>query len=497
MNNRHRILTSAMAATIAATLGTQAAQAADVYMRAESFSRALPGVAAPVTMWGYKSCTDGTFAVCDAVASSPGPEIVVPPGDSSLTIHLYNGLAEPTSVMIPGQTKPMAPVTFTPAGDTRARIRAFDKEVAPGSSDSFTWSNLRPGTYLYQSASHVQLQVHMGLYGAMSSDAATGEVYVGVPYAQARTVIFSEVDPSLHSPPKAANLTVDGYRPSVFLINGQSFGFTDPVPVTAVPVSNPGFEDPDCGGGGTCVVNALGNYTNGTATGWTITGAGGAGVFDPVSAIVPTEGDQVGWSSGSTLAQVLTESLQANQTYTLTVDVGDRSDMAFPGYTVGLYAGGTLLVEQVGTAASVTSGWASSTVTYAAGATPPPGALEIRLKSAGSQAEFDNVRLVKSPIVATPGPLVTATIGQRVLLRLLNAGLQNRAPQLLGGHFEIVGEDGHRSPVSHLQYNTLLPAGKALDVVFTPAAPGTYTLYDRRLGLSNGTGQLGHIVVTP
>jgi FtsP/CotA-like multicopper oxidase with cupredoxin domain len=93
--------------------------------------------------------------------------------------------------------------------------------------------------------------------------------------------------------------------------------------------------------------------------------------------------------------------------------------------------------------------------------------------------------------------LVTVQTGKRLLLRLVNAGLQNRAPQLVGGTFEIVAEDGHATPVSHQQYNTLLPAGKALDLLFVAPAPGTYTLYDRRLGLSNGSGQLGHIVVTP
>ncbi len=324
MKNRHRIIISAVAVGLAAALGTSTAQAAEVYLRAESFTKALPdGV--NVTMWGYSSC-NADFSACGA-PSSPGPEISVPAGESTLTINLLNGLAsEATSVMIPGQTKALTPQTFDD-GLGRSRIRAFDVEAAVGGpAVAYTWSNLRPGTYLYQSASHVQLQVQMGLYGAMVHDAAAGEAYAGVPYAQSRTVVFSEIDPALHDPvPKAANLTVDGYRPSYFLLNGE-------------------------------------------------------------------------------------------------------------------------------------------------------------------------------PFEAGADPLATVAPSDRLLLRLVNAGLQNRAPQLLGGYYEIIAEDGFRAPVPRLQYNTLLPAGKALDVLFTGGA-GSYPLYDRRLGLVNGLstngGQQGRIVVSP
>ena len=120
----------------------------------------------------------------------------MPPDDSTLTIHLQNMLPEATAVMIPGQTKSMAPQTMTDT-QSRTRIRAFDAEAATGGgTQDYTWNNLRPGTYMYQSASHVQLQVQMGLYGAMVHD---------------------------YAPP--------------------------PAPTTAVVVSNAGFEGPDCAAG--------------------------------------------------------------------------------------------------------------------------------------------------------------------------------------------------------------------------------------------------------
>lgn len=684
MKNTHRTLLSALVASVLSMTALTAAQAADVYLRAESFVKAIPSDAAgtatqPVTMWGYSAC-DAGFANCSA-PSSPGPEITVPPGDTSLTIHLQNQLPEATSLMIPGQTKAMTPQTFT-GGDGRQRIRAFDVEApASGGTRDYAWSDLRPGTYLYQSGSHVQLQVQMGLYGAMVHDAEmippadppaevaiqnasfespdcsagapctvdalrgnwttsatgwtvtgvagvfrpissgppgiaptdgdqvgfsnggtlaqvlTGTVvaadtvytltvdvgdradsgfpgytlglyaggallaqyagaassvttgwttstvtyvsgatppagdleirltsaggqtefdnvrltageavpcmtapcaYSGVEYDRSKVILFSEIDPALHDPaPTPANLTVDGYRPRYFLLNGEPF-----VAARAVNLVNAGFEDPDCDTA-TCIVDAVrGNYAT-SATGWTVAGGAG-GVFAPLAAIIaPTEGDQVGWSSGATLSQVLAETPVAGTTYTLSVDVGDRTDAAFPGYTVALYAGGAPLVQQAGASGSVTNGWTTATVTYTATGSET-GPLEIRLSSAGSQTEFDNVRLFASqatsaPAVAGSADLLTAAPGERLLLRLLNAGLQNRAPQLLGGYFEIVAEDGHTAPVRRRQYNTLLPAGKSLDVLFVPGAEGTYALYDRRLGLVNGSatqgGQLGHIVV--
>ncbi|MDH4260604.1 MAG: multicopper oxidase domain-containing protein [Gammaproteobacteria bacterium] len=793
-------------------------------------------------MWGYSSC-DSTFTTCTA-PSSPGPEITVPAGDSSLIVHLQNTLPENTSIMIPGQTKPMVPQLVG------GRVHAFDAEAAVGGgTQNYTWIDLRPGTYMYQSGSHVQLQVQMGLYGSMTHDAASGQAYAGVAYDQAKTVVFSEIDPLLHgsggglvtspilatsfeSPivasgseattadnwtvtgragvfyPAGASilvptngsqvgwsyaqgqlsqvtgepLTADttyqldvdvgdrtdtpfaGYTVGLYANNGllaqdsaltpnagflkSTITFTAPaghsalgqpleirlastqpaLPVTTpITVNNPSFEAPNVANG------AEGN----TATGWVVTV--GAGVFDPASNAIlqPTLGSQAGWGSGvGRLSQVTGETVAANATYALEVDVGDRSDVDFAGYTVGLYANGTPLqadtnslspnsgflkstisftvptghpavgqrleVRLAGTdvsppvpvqiavlnasfespdcvlngtnttACSATTGgraannatswsqgggenasragvfdpadtalsppdsdqagWSynqrqlrqqlpttenlkpsttytlsvkvgkrtgtpfagysvglydgdvplardintltildgtftTSTVSFTTPANQPSGRrLQIRLASTivgttnttnrtyfddvrlervstvqrrsyfdniilrktmedTARTVFDQVTLVKTTTTpgttgkaanatvdgylpryflingsGTPTDLVTATAGQRVLLRLVNAGLQNRAPQLVGGYFEIVGEDGHRTPVSHQQYNTLLPAGKSLDVIFevpADAAPGTvYTLYDRRLGLSNGSGQLGHIVVS-
>lgn len=831
MNNRQLHSTGRLAAAIAATLCAAGAQAADVYLRAESFVKSLPG-GGSVTMWGYSAC-DASFSTC-GTPSSPGPEIVVPAGDSSLTVHLQNNLREPTSIMIPDQAKSMAPVSFTDA-QGRKRISSFDAETAPGGGvQAYTWPNLRPGTYLYQSGTHVQLQVQMGLYGAVVSDAATSTAYPGVTYAQSKTLVFSEIDPVLHqsytSPLLASSFESPDADPGAELASAGGWSVTgrggvfDPV-ADATVVATDGEQtgwvagggvlalaagalgpdtsyalsvdvgdrsDTDFGGysvglyaGGTLLASdadqatpstgfvtrslslpagaptmaghygqpleirlsstagaiagtpvtvtgnsfelpAVADGTEGTtANGWALSGAGAGGVFNPAVSIVPqpSDGSQAGWSNGQRqLAQTLGETLAADTTYSVAVDVGDRSDTPFAGYRIGLYAAGNLLAETSNAftpdsafqtanltftapasvtagqalelrlasttaapaptgvtvtnfsfedpnvangggdplfgATTIPTGWTRSganagvydplvnftgqtgdqiglsrqqatltqapagevlaanttytltvdvgrsplatfggysvqllagttviaTATYTGG-DPNPGligafktatgtvsipathaqlgqALSIRLASTStsstartyfdnvrltkvtadtSRTYFDNVRITKTPpdprrtlfdkvsLTASavgkaanaldrsthledgyrpaqfllngesgPTTLVTAAPGDRVLLRLVNAGLQNRAPQLIGGYFEIVAEDGNRSPVARQQYNALLPPGKSLDVLFVaPATPGTYTIYDRRLGLSNGTGQIGRIVVSP
>ena len=103
-------------------------------------------------------------------------------------------------------------------------------EIAAGLDGDYSWAaaDLRPGTYLYESGSHVQLQVHMGLYGAVVHDAPDAScatapcAYPGVPYTTSTLMLFSEVDPVLHSPATPANLTPDGYRPRILLMNGAA-----------------------------------------------------------------------------------------------------------------------------------------------------------------------------------------------------------------------------------------------------------------------------------
>ncbi|NTV94762.1 MAG: cadherin-like domain-containing protein [Thiobacillus sp.] len=212
-----------------------------------------------VPMWGYASCT-ASFASCGPV-TVPGPALTVLPADGSLTVHLKNTLPEPTSLVIPGQAiSDPVPVwtdgTSGPRGaDLSKRVRSFTHEAAAGGGlADYAWAALKPGTYLYESGSHPQVQVQMGLYGSLSKDAAAGNVAyrqggTDIVYSSQMTLLYSEIDPALHDAvnngtfgpcpianPNCGNMTSTlEYHPKYFLINGKAYPDADLSPIATVP----------------------------------------------------------------------------------------------------------------------------------------------------------------------------------------------------------------------------------------------------------------------
>jgi VCBS repeat-containing protein len=159
-----------------------------------------------IPMWGFAS---DTGQVCGSSQSwTVGPQLTGVDLDlaGDLTINLRNCLSEPVSIIIPGQ-----PATFTPVRSGN-RVTAFTTEAPAGGSASYTWTGVKPGTYLYQSGSHPAKQVQMGLYGALTTGGYAGS-------HDEVTLLYSEIDPALHSPPAAA--TPRGYNPRHFLVNGS------------------------------------------------------------------------------------------------------------------------------------------------------------------------------------------------------------------------------------------------------------------------------------
>jgi len=215
---------------LVAVAGT--ATAAEFYLRAEVTQKTMTAPANQVvTMWGY-ALTDSSFATGNATV--PGPLLEVAPGDSTLTIHLRNDLPKATSLVIPGQIATMTPVWNDGSSGNRpnlaARVRSFTHEAgAGGGTATYTWNNLKPGTYLYESGTHPSVQIQMGLYGALKKDADTAQAYGSASsiYDWEGILVLSEVDPDLHDavatdnygPGKAMTSTID-YTPKYFLYQG-------------------------------------------------------------------------------------------------------------------------------------------------------------------------------------------------------------------------------------------------------------------------------------
>ena len=204
-----------------------------------------------------------------------------------------------------------------------------------------------------------------------------------------------------------------------------------------VAVANPGFE---------MKTLADGDYDwqmDGQGWGYADNG-GNLGPWNPTTADYPgeaPEGLNVGWTEPGDgvpggFAQVLTATLTAGMTYTLTVEVGDALTYTGGGYAVQLLAGGTphtpgtggytgevtggtLLAQDNNTRTIVDGTFVTSTVTYTYNPALHSGLLgerlQIRLLALhATETEFDNVRLDAIP---EPASLSVLALGGLALLR--------------------------------------------------------------------------------
>jgi hypothetical protein len=147
-----------------------------------------------------------------------------------------------------------------------------------------------------------------------------------------------------------------------------------------------------------------------------------AGLFRPTASSFPAgvpDGLNIAYSASSAaIDQVLTATLTANTTYTLSVNVGSRLDTPHnDGYTIQLLAGGALLSGTTSFPVPADGTFVLATDVYTAGAGDPHlgQALEIKLLSAATgQTVFDNVKL---DATAVPEP------ASYLLLSLTAAGV--------------------------------------------------------------------------
>lgn len=205
------------------------ASAAEYWLCAGSTTLTMPDTNEVINMWGYASDDDNDLSNgCGNAVQIPGPALEVLPGDPALTINLRNDLSEDVSIVISGQNTTMTPVMFTDA-DGRQRVRSFTHVTAPGATGVYSWNNFKAGTYLYQSGTHPAVQVQMGLYGSVVKDEAAGLAYAGVAYQNDAIMLYSEIDPALHTAKTngdygtAAYPSTIYYQPRYFLINGEPY----------------------------------------------------------------------------------------------------------------------------------------------------------------------------------------------------------------------------------------------------------------------------------
>ncbi|MCU7840834.1 MAG: tandem-95 repeat protein [Candidatus Thiodiazotropha sp. (ex Troendleina suluensis)] len=240
----------------ALALATSPAMAlTDKYLIAKEFVKTLPD-GTTVTMWGYAEDVGGACysttpiadrlasAACqDPIATAPGPELVIPVGEPDFRIFLTNLLTVPSSIIMTGQERPHSnnvsngPTwNFGPVGNRTSatqKVRSYGREAgANGGRRAYVWNTFRGtpianpgGTFTYYSGTEPQKQVYMGLYGAVTKNAAAGEIYPGIAFTNEQILFYSEIDPD-HNAAVAAgdpNYTPIAYHPKWFLINGEPY----------------------------------------------------------------------------------------------------------------------------------------------------------------------------------------------------------------------------------------------------------------------------------
>ncbi len=126
------------------------------------------------TMEGRVSTPDGNMVYMWGFSESgrpfqhPSPVLCATEGDT-VTIVLNNTLGQDVSIIFPGQENVLADgVLAQPQFDGGGNLTSL-APVAAANGGSITYSFVanRPGTYLYESGTEPQVQVNMGLFGAL------------------------------------------------------------------------------------------------------------------------------------------------------------------------------------------------------------------------------------------------------------------------------------------------------------------------------------------
>ncbi len=140
-------------------------------------------------VWGY--------ALDDGEMQYPGPTLIVDQGDT-ITINLTNALGVPNmpvSLVFPGQEGVSA------TGGSAGLLTQESTGPALADKVTYTFTASNPGTYLYNSGTRPELQVEMGLLGAIIvRPAAANQAYnhPDTAFDQEYLFLLTEMDPMVH-----------------------------------------------------------------------------------------------------------------------------------------------------------------------------------------------------------------------------------------------------------------------------------------------------------
>jgi hypothetical protein len=175
-----------------------------------------------------------------------------------------------------------------------------------------------------------------------------------------------------------------------------------------IPVVNGDFETLPSGGlpYGGVATGYFSDYVG--IPGWTTSGDTGQWQPNPSYLSAPPNGPTVGYSDGPTISQIVAPTVVLGKTYTLTVDIGARTDVSTARYAELLINGTPYLAT--GTPANGSGLWYPFTATYVGKAADVGQSIEIRLGTPGVQGDFDNVQQIATPEPASPASTVHSAL---------------------------------------------------------------------------------------
>lgn len=166
-------------------------------------------------MWGF--CVDNVDPNA-VVMQYPGPTLIVNEGDT-ITVNLRNTLSVPVSIVFPGQSGVVA------AGGTAGLLT--NEAPANGGTVSYTFVADEPGTYQYFSGTQSDLQIEMGLVGAlivMPAMAMQAYNHADSEYDREVLFLFTEIDAPIHQLVEQGRINevdMNARFPVYWFINGR------------------------------------------------------------------------------------------------------------------------------------------------------------------------------------------------------------------------------------------------------------------------------------
>ena len=172
-------------------------------------------------MWGY-----GVTGHPNGM-QYPGPTLLVNQG-AEVVITLRNALPVAVSMVFPGQGKVQAAsISGTASGGLLAL------EADPGAVIEYRFTAAQPGTYLYHSGTRPELQVEMGLVGAIivrpsgfdPVSSRRAYAHPGSAYDHEYLFLLTEMDPAVHALVEFGAFSwLDNTRrrPVLWFINGRN-----------------------------------------------------------------------------------------------------------------------------------------------------------------------------------------------------------------------------------------------------------------------------------